>query len=175
MKQLNIISILICLLFATSNQAQESNKLKFHSVSFGVGTYTPLTETFANSLGGLNWNADLAFEMNKYIFSLYVSTGIRNLIVEEESYSEINFTIGKEFFLNNWFAIEGHLGLGHFAYKYKPFSGHTLSEGYLGFPIRLKGNFYLNNHLAVGLNPNININTYYSVILSGNLIFQYIF
>ena len=162
-------------LFSYSSQAQESSKFKFHSVSAGIGTFTSLTDSFESNLNGLNFNADLTFDLNDYLFSLYVSTGLNYLIVEEQSYSEFNLTIGKEFRFNNWFAIEGHLGIGYFSYKYESIFVDSLSEGTLGFPLRIKSNFYLNDHWVLGLNPNFNINTYYSVILSGCFIVQYVF
>ena len=166
---------MILTLFTYSSQAQESSKFKFHSVTVGIGTFTSLTDSFEGNLNGLNFNADLAFDLNDYLFSLYISTGLNNLIVEEQSYSEFNLTIGKEFRFNNWFAIEGHLGIGYFYYKYKSIFANSFSERTLGFPLRIKSNFYLNDHWVLGLNPNFNINTYYSVILSGCLIVQYVF
>ena len=155
--------------------AQESSKFKLHSVSVGIGSFTSLTDSFVSNLNGLNLNADLVFGLDDYLLSLYVSTGLQFLIVEEQSYSEFNLTIGKEFRFNNWFSIEGHLGIGYFSYKYESIFVDSLSEVTLGFPLRIKSNFYLNDHWALSLNPNFNINTFYSVILSGCLIVQYVF
>lgn len=168
---------MILALFMYSSQAQESSKFKFHSVSVGIGSFTSLTDSFYGDLNGLNFNADLAFDLDDYLFSVYVGigTGLKSLIVVDESYSEFNLTIGKEFRFNNWLAVEGHFGIGYFSYKYQYSIDDPVSEGTLGFPLRIKSNFYLNDHWVLGLNPNFNINTYYSVILSGCLIVQYVF
>ena len=176
-----ILVLLLVLLITALSTAQQENKFRLHSVSLGIGYFDYLRSDLDNvsfidepsKKANLNLNGDVAFQLDDYIFSFYFALGLVDPIpYKQSSYSEYNLTIGKVFLNKNWFALEGHLGMGYFEYRerYQP-NGPVEPFGGLGFPLRIKANFYLSKHFAIGLNPNANIN-FDSSILTINLIGQ---
>ena len=175
--------VLVVMLFSSIIQAQEANKFKLHSVSFGIGYFDNLSSDFYSDISfidepskkaNLNLNGDLVFKLDDYLFSFYFATSLVETIpFKQNAYSEYNIAIGKAFLNKNWFALEGHLGIGYFEEReqYAP-NGPTTSYGTVGFPLRIKANFYLSKHVALGINPNANLNLKDSSIMSINLISQ---
>ncbi|WP_406682940.1 hypothetical protein N1F78_09610 [Seonamhaeicola sp. MEBiC1930] len=156
----------ICLINGQENHKPESS----FSFSIGLGYFGHMSPGIGyesvsfvdepNKEPSMSLNGDLAFEIDKYIFSFYFTLGLVDPIpYKQDSYSEYNFTVGKEFFKKGRFAFEGHVGMGYFEQKerYAP-DGQIEIYGTVGFPIRIKANFYLTNNIALGLNPNANIN-----------------
>lgn len=180
-----IIKICILIILSTcynSGYAQQESKFMLHSVSLGIGYFKDISSNFDYEVSfidepqkkaNLIINGDLAFVLDDYIFSFYFAASLVELIPYEQSgYSEFNLTIGKAFLTKDWFALEGHLGIGYFesSERFAP-NGPVQSYGTVGFPLRIKANFYLSKHLTIGLNPNINLN-FDSLIVSFNLISQ---
>ena len=167
------ITVAIILLgYHTCCLAQQEDKLGV-SVSFGVGYFGFLSSggvygdngsvTFVDEpekQSQINLNGDVALSLDSYIFSLYFGFGLVDPIpYKQANYAEYNLTIGKEFIKNDWFGLEGHLGVGYFETKerFAP-NGPEESFGTVGFPLRVKANVYLSKHFALGINPNANLN-----------------
>lgn len=172
MKPFLLIVFSFIVLLPNSFKAQEKSGVGF-SVSLGVGYFEFLdsggvygdygTVSFVDEprkQSQINVIGDIALWMDSYIFSLYLGFGqVDPIPYKQANYSEYNLTVGKEFILNNWFALEGHLGVGYFQTEER-FSINEPKEtfGTVGFPARIKANFYLGKQFAFGLNPNVNIN-----------------
>ena len=155
-----LVLILILVITHQSN-AQQENKLRVHSVSIGIGYFNHLSSNFDDGVSfideppkkaNLNINGDLAFVLDDYIFSFYFASSLVELIPYKQSgYSQFNLSIGKEFLTKDWFALEGHLGIGYFESReqFEP-NGPIQSYGTLGFPLRIEANFDLSKHFAMG-------------------------
>ena len=90
-----------------------------------------------------------------------------------KTFTDIFF--GREFELNNWLKLEGHLGIGYFIYSIKNSSTDfdTYKESTIGFPFRLKLTIY-SKKFGFGINPNLNLNSLVNTY-SLNIFFQYKF
>ncbi|MBT8232336.1 MAG: hypothetical protein HKO66_05815 [Saprospiraceae bacterium] len=151
-----------------TNVNAQINTLKLNSSSLGIGFYNSSAES--NRIG-LGINFDISVKGKNNIYSIYA--GRAYLININEFIKEIlefNFTYGKEVYLNNFIVAEGHIGVGYTSHK----ASNTETHSAVGIPIRLKLYVKFGKHFSMGVNPNININTFERV-LSGHLIFQHHF
>lgn len=170
MKNLKYILILFFLFgnLYLSN-SQEANKTMF-SFSFGIGYYGYFSNysdygfvSFVDEQlkkPNINLVGDIAFEMDTYIFSFQIALSlVEPTPYEQSSHSEYNLTVGKEFLYRKGFSLEGHIGAGYLTVRerYAP-NGPIDLYGTIGFPLRIKANFYMTKNFALGLNPNANFN-----------------
>ncbi|WP_242206472.1 hypothetical protein [Aestuariivivens insulae] len=182
-----VTAFILFMTFFSSAQQEEEPRL---SLSFGVGYFGFLSSggvygdygnvSFANEPDKqtqINLSGDVALRLDEYIFSFYLGFGLVDPIpYKQANYSEFNITAGKELISNKGFVLEGHFGIGYFQTKEEYSSGTIETWGNVGFPFRIKANFYLSKHFAIGINPNANFNLgQNSSILSVNLISQIIF
>lgn len=170
---LKFITIILVAMSSNYTQAQKS-KLEVKSISIGLGIFDLSSNS---SSGGLSREFDLSTKFNKHLFSFYLHFGSElNFTDADEGYKARNITYGRELKLNSWTSLEGHIGLGYFSYIVKNDSTdfETIQESTLGVPIRGKLIFHTNEHFALGMNPNINLNSLVNTY-SMNLILQYNF
>lgn len=183
LKQISFVCILIGSL-NTSN-CQESRRIMF-SVSLGMGYYGYFSNysdysyvSFVDEKPkkpNVNIVGDIAFEMDTYIFSCHVALSLVDPIpYEQASHSQYNLTVGKEFLHKKGFSLEGHVGAGYLELRerYAP-DGPVFLHETVGFPVRIKANYYLTKNFAIGLNPNANFNfdrSIMSINLMGKLRF----
>jgi hypothetical protein len=165
--------ILLLIFCITTNYAQESaSSLRIKSISSGFGIVGG-----EQNDGGLNFYIDLTTNYKKNLISVSASLGSEfNLFDASRDYKEYGLLYGREMNLNKTFKIEVHSGIAIFKEIYK--NGSTnfkeVSETAIGLPVKVKLLFYVSDHFALGLNPNITINSI-DTIYSGNLIFLYRF
>ncbi len=182
MKTTKIIFVasVLMLTVSFSSLAQQEDRNGF-SVSFGVGYFGFLNSSgfhydfgnvsFENELekqSQISLNGDVALHSDSYIFSFYFAKGLIDPIpYKQVNYSEYNLTVGMGISITTWFALEGHVGVGYFKIyeKYGP-EQPTEKSGTIGFPFRIKANFYLSKNFAIGINPNANFNFYGSSSLA---------
>ncbi|AUC84819.1 hypothetical protein CW731_05710 [Polaribacter sp. ALD11] len=179
MKKMTLSIIIITLFYYNSTLAQE-NKLQLKSTSLGIGLSglsSDNTDISDTSTAGFTVNLDLSVNLNKHIFSLYLNKDFKfNLYDGREHYNQLNATYGREFELNDWLKLEGHLGLGYFNYSVKNYSTDfkTNKESTIGFPLRVKLIFYTKENFGIGINPNLNLNSLVNTY-SVNIVFQHNF
>lgn len=152
--------------------AQNKNSLKFKSISTGFGICGG-----EQNAGGLNFYIDVTTDFKRNLFTLsYVAGGELQLFDASRDFKELDFMYGRELTVFNFFKIEAHSGLAIFNEAYKNGSTNFIktSQTVIGIPIKIKLLFYTSNHFALGLNPNVTLNSL-DTMYSGNLIFQYQF
>ena len=168
--------IFTSIIFISTIHGQENETNKTFSISIGYGYFDSLAEGYFSGediLNGANLNADIAYELDNYIFSIYFSSGIEIVNIDQESYMEVSLTVGTAFFKQNQFSIEGHVGLGYFENSIGNYF-YGEKEGSICLPLRIKLNYSLTDHIALGINPNLNLN-FNTPILSINLMCRYTF
>jgi hypothetical protein len=166
--------LIILFLFNIAVPRAQEGKIKLHSASITAGL---VGSSSATSSGGVNLGVDVAANLNKNLFAIYLNAGAEfNLFDASEGYTELNLTYGRAVALNDWIKIEGHIGLGYFNHRFR--NGFTnlvaVSESTVGVPVRIKILFYTIDKLAIGFNPNINLNSLANTY-SANFILQYDF
>ncbi|MCR8668314.1 hypothetical protein NO995_11525 [Aestuariibaculum sp. M13] len=181
-----LTTLVIIVLFQSLLSIAQEDKAPVFSVSVGGGFYSYFSsdthysgEDHSKKQSVFNINGDIALWLDRYIFSFYFSSGLGDVATDNKvNYSEYNITVGMEFISKDWFALEGHFGMGYFQTKqeYYYLDGEIDQQNTLGFPFRIKANAYLSKHFAIGINPNVNINfdADYSIVAI-NLITQYRF
>jgi hypothetical protein len=192
MKDIKMILVVSTLMLAMPflSLAQQEEGIGF-SVSFGIGYFGYFSSggiygdygnmSFVDEpekQSQINVNGDIAIRLDSYIFSFYLAKGLIDPIpYKQANYSEYNLTVGKELINNRWFVLEGHIGVGYFQIQEQYSPQEPIENwGSIGFPFRIKANFYINKHFALGLNPNTNFNfSGNSSIASLNIIGQIIF
>lgn len=166
-------AFLLILIYQNSIFAQEStNSLRMRSISTGFGLFSG--EQYD---GGLNFYIDATTEFKKNLITLsYNGGGELQIFDSSRDFKEYGLLYGRELTSINFFKIEAHTGIALFKEVYKDGSTNfkEVSETTIGLPIKVKLLFYVSDHFALGLNPNITINSL-NTIYSGNLIFLYKF
>lgn len=155
---------------------QEKDTDNRFSISVGYGYFDSLGSgyfTGEDILNGTNINVDFAYELDNYIFSIYFGSGIKEVNFNQEDYMEISLTVGTRFFKRNQFSIEGHTGLGYFENSIGNYF-YGGKEGSPCLPLRIKLNYSFTDHIALGINPNLNLN-FNTPIMTINLMCQYTF
>ncbi len=170
-----LVVLITCLSFSLNIVMAQDNKLKLHAVSIGVGIASSSSNT---ADGGLGLNMDFSTIINKHIISFNFNSGVKlNSDGPDEDFYELNLTYGRKWFLVQNLILEGHLGIGYFAYDLDtgniPFF-INLPETTIGFPIRVKLIYYPLKSFGVGINPNVNFNSINNTY-SANFIIQYNF
>lgn len=168
--------ILTSIIIVSTTYGQEKDTGNRFSISFGYGCFDSLGSgyfTGEDVLKGANISADFAYGLDNYIFSIYFSSGIKEVNFNQEDYLEISLTIGTTFFKRNKFSIEGHTGLGYFENSIgNYFYGEKTRT--IGLPLRMKLNYSFTDHIVLGINPNVNVN-FNTPIMTINLMCQYTF
>lgn len=92
------------------------------------------------------------------------------IFLDLNSYHEANLLYGREFDINDWFKLEGQIGVGTF------YQNNSIIEekNTIGLPIRAKFLLYPFKKFGIGYNLNHNINCINN-ITSYNLILQFKF
>ncbi|WP_242206470.1 hypothetical protein [Aestuariivivens insulae] len=173
-KQLTL-SLFFVMVVATS-YSQEASKFKFRSVSLDIGYFESLGDNDIESdFFGICFNADVGFSLNNIILSAYFDYGldVGFLGIYDQSYFGSYLTIGKEWMLNDWLGVEGHIGAGYILFNTSVSINDNKTSGEFGVPLRLKGNIYFSDHFSLVLNPSINFNTFTSSILALSIGLQY--
>lgn len=159
--------------FTSIDTNAQKETIRFYGASGGVGVYNPIAQDAA---GGLSIRLDAAVKVSEAIFSINFSKGISEQIFAEETLTELNITYGRALELGKKWLLEGHFGLGYIRQQVETASFDTETNSYVdhsvSFPIRVNFLYRLSSNLALGLNPNFNLNgveTYYSA----HLILQY--
>ena len=168
----NTLFFLIAFFCCNIGLAQNKNLLKFKSISTGFGICVGELND-----GGLNFYIDATTEFKRNLFTFsFVAGGELQLFDASRDYKELDFMYGRELTIYKFFKTEVNTGIAIFNEVYK--NGSTnfnkVSETAIGLPIKVKLLFYVSDHFAFGLNPNITINSI-DTMYSGNLIFQYRF
>ena len=171
----NSLAPALLLLFFLSIQTAKSqeNNLKLHGISAGFG-WAATGNTADRS--GIGANFDLSTILKKNIFSFNFNSGfdISTDLFNEQFY-ELNLTYGRKFNILTKLVLEGHVGVGLFAYDIdlpESFGGLDAPELAVGFPIRLKLLYHLSDRFALGANPNLNFNSLNDT-LTAHFILQY--
>lgn len=172
--------LLLLLCYSTSSvfaQIKNENGLKFRSISAGFGVCAGKIND-----GGLNFYIDATTSLKKNLFSASIVIGgetqidMGGSITPKRDFKEFDLLYGREINLYKFFKIETHIGLAVFNEVYR--NGTTgfndVSETVIGLPIKIKCLFYTSDHFALGVNPNVTINSV-DTMYSGNLIIQYKF
>ena len=168
------IWILLLSLFCLSQLTAQQNNLRLHAISGGFGIASSSSETAGSGFG---INLDFSLALQKNIFSFYFNSGweLTNEILSEEFY-ELNLTYGRLWELGDRWTIEGHLGIGWFAYEVdaEPDLFFDFPDNDIGFPFRVKLIYRPSDRIGLGLNPNVNFNSI-ETAYSGNILIQYYF
>ena len=169
---LKALVLVTCLLLIQPSILAQKNKLKMHAISIGPGI---ASSTSATADSGVGLNFDISTRLNKHIFSFNFSTGLDlNAGGPDEDFHEFNLTYGRKWNLAQNLWLEGHIGIGLFAYDIDD-GGLPLfidsPESTIGFPIRAKLIFYPYKNVGIGLNPNLNMNSIENAY-AANFIFQ---
>lgn len=176
MKKLTFYGTLLFafLCFNSSLLLAQDSQLKFYGASIGVGIWS----------GGVNYvdpeldiNLDLSTRLNKNLFSVFASIGSEQALLGlSEQYSQVNLTYGRLFKISNSFTFEAHAGAGLISYKSSTSESdfEEVSESAIGFPVRVKFNYYFIEQLGIGVNLNLNKNAANNIV-SLNSILQYRF
>lgn len=165
--------VLVGLLFWSFQLAAQQNKMRWHASSFGMG-YTSTSEP---KIEGPALNFDIStIYVDKHIYSLHFNVGSQSRIFgENEEFYEFNLTYGRKVILAPKFTLEGHLGVGLFAYE-DNFDSPILNfpDIRIGFPVRAKLLYSISDHISLGINPNANFNATTNAY-SGQFVLQYNF
>jgi hypothetical protein len=153
-------------------QAQQKN-LQLHAISFGVG-YASTSKSLVQGPGlTLDFATILA---DKHIFSFNFDLGTESKSsAKNEEFYELNLTYGRKTELGSNFLLEGHLGVGLFAYSDAIDSFiFNIPENTIGFPVRIKLLYAFSDHFAVGVHPHANFNSIANAF-AAHFLFQYHF
>ena len=167
---------LIAVLMGYGHCVAQEYKLSLHSLSLAPGiSFSPSNKYDI----GPNVSMDVATMFRKHILSLYLSAGGEVHVFLDDrvnDYHEVNVAYGREYNLAKWLLLESHVGLGYINYVQvnleTDFNRNTHRS--LGIPFRFKFFFKEGNHFNMGINLNVNINSF-ATMYSSNLLFQYKF
>ena len=154
--------------------AQEK-KLKLHAISLGAGIASSSSDTAESGLG---LNLDFSTIVNKHIIAFNFNSGVQlNSDGPDEDFYELNLTYGRKWPLDKNISLEGHIGIGYFAYDIDtgpiPFF-FNLPDTTVGFPLRIKLLYNPLDKFSIGINPNVNFNSI-ATTYTANFIIQYNF
>lgn len=172
--------LLLVLCYCTSlvfAQSKNENGLKFRSISAGFGVCVGKIND-----GGLNFYIDATTALKKNLFIASIVTGgeaqidMGGSIISKRNFKEFDLLYGREMNVYKFFKIETHIGLAVFneIYRNGTTNFNDVSETVIGLPIKIKILLYSYDHFALGINPNVTINSI-DTMYSGNLILQYKF
>ena len=165
-------STALILIFMNCYSQTSDKKLKFRSISAGIGICAGEIND-----GGINGYLDVTTAYDKNLFSFAYSTGAEfELFDASRNYTEIAALYGREINLSRIIKIESYIGLAYFNVNYKndDTNFNSKSESAIGIPLKVKLLFYVSKNFALGLNPNITFNSIEN-IYSANFILQYKF
>lgn len=171
----SLLFVFILLAASSFCYPQDDNPLKLRSASFGIGVYDEITTSYNNNLRGKLLNADIGFSLDEYIFSLFFTSGLEPVNPQRDNYFEIDFTFGWEYDATDWLTLEAHVGLGYLKHRYIYFTENPETDNFISIPLKLKGNIHVNDHLALGINPNLSFANFFTIIASINFCLQYYF
>jgi len=150
-----LISIFnFCIVFS------QEHKLKFKSIDWGVvGIYSNLKQ---DGPRGICSSFEVSTIYNKNIFTAYGVVGLgfnteNNKLKDLQGILEFDLLFGREFKLNNTTKFEISSGAG---YIVQDNTSEGKSNEALGLPIRGKLLFSASKLVAIGINPNANLNNY---------------
>lgn len=127
---------------------------------------------------GLDLGLGITAKYDQHLFALRFNTGgeVAFLSSAVNQYYTINFMYGRELSLNNWLVLEGFAGIGYVNFNKENIDTNWMRETSqaLNLPIGLNVLFVTGDVFSMGVNPNININSF-KMFYAANLIFQFRF
>jgi len=165
--------VLLGLLLWSLQLTAQQNKLRWHASSLGIG----YASTAEPKIEGPALSLDIStIYVDKHIYSLNFNVGSESRIFgANEEFYELNLTYGRKVALAPKLFLEGHLGIGLFAYEDNVDSPvFNFPDATIGFPVRAKLLYSLSEHFSLGINPNANFNSITNAY-SGHFVLQYTF
>ncbi len=160
--------------------------LSFNSYSqdtrFGIRSIEQnngISTTFSNYYEfGLNLGLGITAEYEHHLFAFRSNIGgeVEFLSSAVNQFNNFNFMYGREFLINNWLVLEGFVGVGYINFSKENLDTNWIRENNkaLNVPLSLKVLFVNGKVFGMGINPNINLNSF-QVLYSTNLTFQFKF
>ena len=127
---------------------------------------------------GYNLGFDVTSVYDQHLFAARFNFGGEFHIwsYEVNQYYNLNLMYGREFPINNWLVAEGFIGVGYinFRKENQDTDWTTQKNQALNLPVSLKILFLNGKVFRMGVNTNINLNSF-EVLYATNLIFQFRF
>ncbi len=168
-------NLFLFLLLVSFNSQSQKGKFGIRSIEQNNGVST----TFSNYYEfGLNLGLDITASYDHHLFELRFNIGgeFEFLSNAVNQYNNLNFMYGREFLVTNWLVIDGFAGVGYVNFNKENSDTNWIRQTNrnLNLPIILKFLFVNGKVFNMGLNTNINLNSF-KVLYSTNLILQFKF
>ncbi|WP_228850586.1 hypothetical protein [Aegicerativicinus sediminis] len=156
---------------------QNNSHIKFRSIYAEVGMFTTLDGNWdTEDFNGINFTGGIDFFWDDVIFGARIITGTSPDLVDyfengDESYTEWNFTLGKEWKFSSNFSFDGTIGVGLFYHRIES-STYNLKEELFALSLKPQLRYYFTDNLSLALGSQFNI---LPLFLSGGLSLQYHF
>ena len=157
---------LLSILLIPFTTLKSQNKLQYKNIDVGFGAFSVLlkNDIHENESGGLTFNVNNEFVINKNLISLnfisgggvgsgYVSIG------GDFSFYKVDALYGREFVVSKWLSFDANAGIGYYQQKGNLyFTDIEFRDSTINFPIKVSMIFLSNNRIGFGFNANYDIN-----------------
>ncbi len=170
----NYLFFLITIL--SFNSYGQDTGFGIRSIEQNMGAST----TFSNYYDfGMNFGLDISANYNKHLYALRFDIGVAEIGFwpsGTNQYFNFNFMYGRKFSINSWLKLEWYAGAGYliFGKENEDTDWIYQTNKEVNLPISLKFFFLTGKIFNMGLNPNININSF-QILYTTNLTLQFRF